>query len=229
MINENGSYLNYRLSADDPLDMMDMLPYIYIVNNSKKTVENISLLNNTYLEDNINLNAMFSADQNALERTAYNPVYTNLVAEGDENFFHYLNYLGLTSEPNLLVLSSKHHYYYDDDDLRGVKVLINLKKLNLIKHLDSFLHIVFRVLPPKASFIGCFTDSRTTRGKGLPFSHTNTIFNRFMNFIDSRTERNLDKNEVSRLLESHGFKIIDMTEIEGRIYFTGQNKRMLAE
>jgi hypothetical protein len=168
---------------------------------------------------------MFSPDQNTVERTAYNPVYTNLAAEGDENFFHYLNWLGLSNEPNLLVLSSRHHYYYDYDDLKGVRVLVNLKNLNVIRHLDSFLHVVFRVLPPKASFIGCFIENKRSGVKGFSLQGTNSIFNRFINFLDSKTERYLDRNDVKRILESHGFGIVDMTEIDGKIYFIRRNKR----
>ena len=87
---------------------------------SRRTMQNITMTSEPLAMDNFNLSNMFSPDQNTVERTTYNPVYTNLAAEGDENFFHYLNWLGLSNEPNLLVLSSRHHFYYDYDDLKGV-------------------------------------------------------------------------------------------------------------
>ncbi len=188
-------------------------------------MQDFTMSSETIVMDNFNFSTMFSPDQNTMDRTAYNPVYTNLAAEGDENFFHYLNWLGLSNEPNLLVLSSRHHYYYDYDDLKGVRVLVNLKSLNVIRHLDSFLHVVFRVLPPKASFIGCFTENRRSGAKGFSLQGTNSIFNRFINFLDSKTERYLDRNDVKKILESHGFGIVDMTEIDGKIYFISHNKR----
>ncbi|MDX9811337.1 MAG: hypothetical protein RBU28_03045 [Bacteroidales bacterium] len=189
-------------------------------------MQDITMTSEPLVMDNFNLTNMFSPDQNTMERTAYNPVYTNLAAEGDENFFHYLNWLGLSNEPNLLVLSSRHHYYYDYDDLKGVRVLVNLKSLNVIRHLDSFLHVVFRMLPPRASFIGCFTENKRSGARGLSLHGNTSIFNRFINFLDSRIERYLDREDVKKILESHGFSIVDMTEIDGKVYFISRNKRI---
>jgi hypothetical protein len=153
------------------------------------------------------------------EKTLNSPGIDKLIAEGDENFFHYLNRHGLVDEPNLLVLPSSNHYYYDTNELKGVTTLINLKKLNLIKHLDSFLHTVCDVLSPRTNFVGCFYDSKTQRETGL----TSRIYKKFINFLDSRTDNEIDKNEVSKLLESRGYKVIDMTEINGLTYFRTQN------
>lgn len=155
-----------------------------------------------------------------------NPVYESLLSEGGETFFQYIDKLEIAQESDLLILSSKHHYYYDHNDLTGVKVLINLKKLNFIKHLDSFLHVVFRMLPPRSKFIGFFTSSQAPKGKGFPFYQSGNFFSRFLNLIDSRTDRPLYKDDVSRMLESHGFKVLDMTEINGEIFFSAQNKKM---
>jgi hypothetical protein len=75
---------------------------------------------------------------------AYHGTYIdNLVAGGGENFFNYLRGLGLANEPNIMVLSSRHQYYYDFNDLKGVDILINLKKLNRMRHLRSFYRLFF--------------------------------------------------------------------------------------
>ena len=159
------------------------------------------------------------------ERPITNPIIDNLITEGGENFFHYLNWHGLANESNLLVLSSRHHYYYECNDLKGVTTLINLKKLNLIKHLDSFLHTVYNVLSPDTNFIGCFADKKTQTGERL---HSR-IYKRFINFLDSRIDISIDKRDVSRLLETHGFQVIDMTEINGLTYFRTKNIRRSVE
>jgi hypothetical protein len=151
--------------------------------------------------------------------TRNTPVIENLIAEGGENFFHYLKRVGLDDEPNMMVLSSNHHYYYDRSELSGVTTLINLKKLNMIKHLDSFLKSVCDVLSPKTNFVGCFSDSKTQLEIGL----ASRMYKRFINFLDSRTDSEIDKNDVLKLLESRGYKIIDMTEINGLTYFTTRN------
>ena len=49
------------------------------------------------------------------------------------------------------------------------------------------------------------------------------MYKKIINFLDSRVETEIDKRELSRLLESHGFKVIDMTEINGLTYFITQN------
>jgi hypothetical protein len=36
----------------------------------------------------------------------------------------------------------------------------------------------------------------------------------------------MTRNEVEAILDSHGFKIADMTEINGLTYFTTLNQRM---
>jgi hypothetical protein len=143
------------------------------------------------------------------------------VTEGDENFLDYLQWNGLANESNMLVLSSKFHYYYDHEELKEVTTLINLKKLNLIKHLDDFLHTIGAGLSPKTNFIGCFSDRKSQKGVSI----SSRMYKKFINFLDSRIDIEIDSNDMSRMLESHGFKIIDMTEINGLTYFRTQNYR----
>ena len=97
--------------------------------------------------------------------------------------------------------------------------------LNRIKHLNSFLHTCFRLLPPRASFVGYFEEDKNPKNIPVPLYQSARLFNGFLNFLDSRTDRIMSKNEVSKLLESHGFKITDMTEINGITYFRAINTR----
>jgi hypothetical protein len=168
---------------------------------------------------------MYSVRQNSNGETRINDAYRNMAADEGQNFLEYLIRLGLIGESNLLVLSDRDHYYFDQNDLRSIRVLVNLKKLNLIKHLVSFLHVIFRVLPPKASFIGCFTDIEYQGDNGFNVYQASYDFNKFINPLDSKANLHLDKNNVSRIFESHGFKIVDMTQIKEQVYFTCQNKK----
>lgn len=154
------------------------------------------------------------------------PVFEDLVTGECENFLHYLNWLGLAKDPNLMVLSSLHHYYYDLNELKDVRTLVNLKTLNRIKQLNSFLHTIFRLLPPNARFLGCFEEDKNPEGVPAPIYKSVKLFNGILNFLDSRTDRRLTKNEVIRLLESHGFRVADMTEIHGITYFKSINTRV---
>ena len=147
-------------------------------------------------------------------------VMDKLVTEGGENFSNYLDWLGLSKDPNMLILSSKLHYYYDYEDLRGVTTLLNLKKLNMIKHLDVFLKNVYNILPPKTNFIGCFSDHKTQKG----ISIVSRLYKKIINFLDSRIEKNLSRHEIMRIFNSHGFVIVDISDINGLTYFRIQSR-----
>jgi len=146
--------------------------------------------------------------------------------EGGENFLSYIKNIGLSSEQNILVVSPGQHYYYDESDLRSVKALVNLKKLNLVKHLDKFLHNLYRILPPEARIVGCFTDTGSGRFSIASYQrHTRGLLNSIRNIIGSMAEQRMSKNEVSQILKTHGFKIIDMTEMNGLTFFWSVNVR----
>ncbi|NLA50343.1 MAG: hypothetical protein GX876_12910 [Bacteroidales bacterium] len=158
-----------------------------------------------------------------------NPVYENLVNEGFSSFLEYLRWHGLANEPEMLVLSSRHHFFYDQNDMEGIRVLVNLKKLNKIKALDKFLNVLHRVLQPDANFTGCFIDSKNHRWNGSNLFKTSYLYKRFIDFLDHRTDRVMTRNSVKELLEFHGFRIIDMTEINGITYFNTLNQRKYGE
>jgi hypothetical protein len=178
-------------------------------------MEDISFLNKSDLIIDKKIKTNISGAKFIQEKTIINPAIDHLIAEGGENFFYYLNCLGLTNEPNLLVLSSKNHYYYDDNEFENITALINLKKLNLIKQLDSFLHNVNCVLTPKTNFVGYFSDRENQKEIGF-FSK---MYKRLINFLDSKTDNVIDKKDFKKLLESQGFSTVDMTEINGQVYF----------
>jgi hypothetical protein len=149
----------------------------------------------------------------------FSPVNSYLTSEGGTDFLHYLKKFNLFSEPDLLIIYPNIHFYYDENDLKSVRTFINTKKLNLIKDLDIFLQNVFRNLPVNVNFIGCFSDSNTIKGKGF----ISGVSTRFNNLLDPGTDKNMNKKYVSDLLEKHGYKVIDMSEINGLTFFYSQN------
>jgi hypothetical protein len=155
---------------------------------------------------------------------------SDLVSEGGEVFIDYIKSIGLSREKNMMVLPSVHHYYYEKDELSGVKTLVNLKSLNLIANLDSFLTTLVSILPPNTNFIGCFSSNRKRSGGSiLNMNRSSILFARFKNFLDSRIVHFMNKNEVFNLLEKHGFNIVDMTEINGLTFFYSQNAPEVSE
>jgi hypothetical protein len=49
-----------------------------------------------------------------------------------------------------------------------------------------------------------------------------------INLLELMSSRNLNRKKVTEILESFGFRIVDMTEIDGITYFCAQNLRSQA-
>lgn len=153
-----------------------------------------------------------------------NPAVMNMLSGSSENFLNYLKELDLAKSQNLMVLSSGHRYYYDETDLRSVRTVLNLEKLNFIRHIDRFLIALVRILPPDSNFIGCFAESRGSAKRDAVNSELSKgLLNRFRNMIFRESEHRMDKGKVSDLFENHGFRILDMKEINGITYFHSRN------
>jgi hypothetical protein len=167
-------------------------------------------------------------------------LYDKLDAEGCKSFFHYLNWLGLAKNPNLIVLTPSHHYYYEAEDLKETKILVNLKQLNDIRQLMDFFYTIFRILPLGSYFIGCFLDKKDQHGslqdshKLLPKTEERvslnknrndsrvTFLNRIFSKIDFGTKRHLNNGIVTILLEEALLKVLDMTKLNGLTLFCAQ-------
>jgi hypothetical protein len=150
-----------------------------------------------------------------------NPTLESIRYEAGDDFVQYLHWLQMEDEPNLMTLPCTHHYYYENDDLKKIKILINLKPLNSIKQLESFLQTLVRLLPHESSFIGYFKN--TDQNKSVfSIPQFSNFFHEFINYIDLRTDNSLTKREVSRLLEKHNLNVVDITDINGMTYFCSQ-------
>ena len=185
-------------------------------------MENISVLENPLVSINKTQRINGNQVKSAKLKAGINPAIKTLIAEGGLSFYRYLKSINLSRESDILVLPSNHHYFYDGKELKDVRILVNLKKLNLIRHLDMFLNTLVRILPPNTNFVGCFSDSKTQSNNGFSFYRPSRLLNRLVNFLDSRTDQVMDKKEVSELLKRNGFKTIDMKEMNGLTYFYSQ-------
>jgi hypothetical protein len=172
-----------------------------------------------------------------------NSVNKILDTEDAQNFASYIDQLNIGTDSNLIVLSSSHHYYYDAEEMINVQTIINLTELNQVKQLKEFLHSVFRILPPKCTFLGCFVNNKKQNGFVLNSSpndsyykrnsdaiengiaSSNPLLNMIYSMIDSKTNKYLSERSVHLLLEEHGFKVTNMTEIDGLTYFCAQSLR----
>jgi hypothetical protein len=181
-------------------------------------MEDVSVLNNARIAS-YKTNGAKARTNNRSERvTGFSESVATLISEGGLNFFRYLKKRGMSGETDLIVLSSKSHYFYDENDLKRVRVLVNLRKLNVIKHLDMFLNTLVRILPPETSFVGYFSDNNAPVQNDL-VSLFSRIYGRLINLMDGKTDRVMNTNDVRGLLERNGFEVMNMTTISGQTYF----------
>jgi hypothetical protein len=168
--------------------------------------------------------------------TSKNAIDT-LISEGGESFYNYVNWLGLSKESDLIVLSSKHHFYYDPEEINHTKTIVNIKELNQIRQLKPFLHSCLHFLPEASNFIGCFIDNEKINGyeiRNLSNSYTDKVkdddlengitsrypfINMIYSLIDSKTNTYMSKKSISLLLKEFDFKVMDMTEYQGFTFF----------
>jgi hypothetical protein len=181
-------------------------------------MEDVSVLSNARITG-YKTNGAKARTNNRSERvTGFSESVATLISEGGLNFFRYLKKRGMSGETDLIVLSSKSHYFYDENDLKRVRVLVNLRKLNVIKHLDMFLNTLVRILPPETSFVGYFSDNNAPVQNDL-VSLFSRIYGRLINLMDGKTDRVMNTNDVRGLLERNGFEVMNMTTISGQTYF----------
>lgn len=192
-------------------------------------ISELSLSKNTWIETN-----PFSSGN---EKKVKDEAIDKLINEGGEDFFRYFKSTDHSSDSNVIVLSSQHHYYYDSDELRGVKSVVILKKLNRVKEIESFLQSHLSFLPNKCNVIGCFVNNIKIKRYALRTggSHTEKtkisehvnldivsrfpFLNMIYSLMDFKTNTYMSDDVVTFLLAVHGFKVMNMTESNGLTYF----------
>ena len=142
-------------------------------------MEDVSVRKSADVAGKKNYSGTTGGEKRTARVTGFGGSVATLISEGGVNFFRYLKKRGMSGAAGLIVLSSKKHYYYDENDLKRVRVLVNLRRLNVIKHLDMFLNTLVRILPPETSFIGYFSDHKSARESGSYASTFAGLYNRF--------------------------------------------------
>lgn len=152
------------------------------------------------------------------EKTRNNIVLNALCADGYTDFCQYLKFMGLAGECDMMILSSLRYFYHDTNEFNRVKVLINLAKLNQIAHLDSFIRIIFSLLPERTSFVGCFHDN--DRFCPEDQSQVRSKFHQAFNNKCGRVAgTKLSERTVTMVLEKNGFRVFNISRINGTSFF----------
>ena len=182
----------------------------------------------------------FDQPASPLDMAVANEAIDKLITEGGGSFYNYVDSRGLSKDPTLIVLSSSHHYYYDFEEINNAKTVVYLKELNRIKEIKSLLYSHLHFLPQRCNFLGCFVNNRkieryTLRinlaaGKKVRNSDDEELgivsrfpfINMLYSVMDLKTNAYMSENSVTQMLGVHGFKIMEMKEVNGLTYFHSQ-------
>lgn len=163
--------------------------------------------------------------------------FGKLSEELPEVFLNYLASLESSSESGLLILPQKNHYFYDFEELKRVRTIVNLMRLNNVRELRDFIRKLSELLRYQANFVGCFIDDKTQNRFSDKYSNLSEkhseraesygtgiesripFVNRIYSYIDARTNRYLTRRTVTNLLKEFGFHVVIMTELNGVTYF----------
>ena len=164
--------------------------------------------------------------------------------EGGENLYNYVDWLRLLNRSDMIVLSSRHHYFYNNEEMENVKTVVNLKLLNQIRNLELLVDTIYNLIKPAAFFVGSFAEANNRfNGKvNISFGVNGNIpkdeaiehgiisripiVNLIYNFFDLRTNRYMTRHEVVTMFRLHGFEVVDMTEMNGLIYFCAKKSQL---
>ncbi len=170
-------------------------------------------------------------------------ILDTLVAEGGSAFLDYVSKLGLAQEQDMVVLSFRQHFYFDAEEMKRARTLVNLTELNKIRGITDFIRSCYHIMPQKSNLLGRFIDNKEIDRYKLNNSTSafsdgdyfddieNAIYssvpfiNRLYSFLDSRTNTRMSQSSVSLLLQDYGFKVMDMTVLNGLTYFHAQKAR----
>lgn len=166
-----------------------------------------------------------------------------LTTEGGSAFLEYINRLGLAREQDIIVLSFRQHFYFDAEEMKRARTLVNLTDLNKITRVTDFFRSCYMIMPQKGNLLGRFIDNNENGRYKLNSNSSaftegdyfddieNAIFsripfiNRLYSILDSRTNAWMSRSSVSILLQDYGFKVIDMTVVNGHTYFHAKKAR----
>ncbi len=166
-----------------------------------------------------------------------------LIAEGGSAFLDYVSRLGLAQEQGMVILSFRQHFYFDSEEMQRARTLVNLTELNKITTVTDFFRTCYRIMPQRSNLLGRFIDNKENGRYKLNNSSSAftdgdyfddiesailsrvPFINRLYSILDSRTNSWMSKSSVTLLLQDYGFKVMDMTVLNGQTYFHAQKAR----
>jgi len=217
--NCESSFLNMQASLDIPVIIMERN------GNSSDGKEFIKFTDHLYLpfdkEDLINI--LDRNTENNIDKNFKNAQLENVISECGLKVYYFIrNYFEVLSPKSLIINTTSRFNlktFYD----REFNALVNLKKINDIKHLNKFFETANKLLPLNAVFIGC------AETKGLRKKRILKKYPPFLNYIyytlDFILKRVFPKLPITKSiyfwLTQGRNRVLSKPEILGRLYSCG--------
>ncbi len=157
---------------------------------------------------------------------------------GHCELYDYLYNFNLNSLKKSIVLLSSNHYFFKKEDLHDIEMVVDVQNLARRRNIESYLNSIHSNIPDGCYFTGCF-ETPTSRFSGNPDYHKYLfeyeempgknhngsgnllgIIDKLYNRLRISLYQNLTRADAETLFRKTGFNVIDMTEINGRIYFS---------
>jgi hypothetical protein len=140
--------------------------------------------------------------------------------EESKDFYNYLTRLHMVNKlDNMLVLPARNHFFYIAEEMKGFEGVINLKKLNYVKKINSFMSNLRNILEKDRIFCGCFINNKYTRQTTFDNHKRSKFIKSLILILEARMSRFLSESDVRILLTKNNFHIVNMKEIRGVTYF----------
>lgn len=184
-------------------------------------------------------------EQDQEQQQPYNELSDKLCRYGQCDMYNYLEKLELNSLSKSIVLLSSNHYFFKKEELRGIEMLVDIQNLSTRKTIEPYLNSIHSNIPDGCYFTGCFK-APTSKFSGKPDYHQYLfefkqdleemgkgsdnllgMIDKMINRLTISLSQNLTRADVEELFMKTGFNVMDMTEINGRIYFSAIKKPRL--
>jgi hypothetical protein len=170
-----------------------------------------------------------------------------MISEGGEDLFNYVDWMGLANSPNLILLSSQKNYYYAKEELKNFSTIVNLKQLEQIKNINDLMKSISGIMQPNSHFIGYFAENKDhpknqpdiTSSSGKSGAGSKSLLNSLdlkkpfvdiiFNLSKLKNNRNYTRRDVYKIFEKHGFRILDVTEVNDLTYFYAKKIQVAIE
>ncbi|MCF8222327.1 MAG: hypothetical protein K9J25_04210 [Bacteroidales bacterium] len=168
----------------------------------------------------------------------YNSLYNALYKFGSCDVYDYLDVRNLSHIKNSIVLSPAKHFFFEEEDLHNVEMVIDIHNLSGRKNTRSYFERIYNSMPEGSYFTGSFktpgaknsgspdyhrylfdyedATSKDENGSGMLLGMIDKLISR----VNSSLTGNINGKEAEKILQMTGFEVMDITEMNGKVYFT---------